>query len=487
MKRYAVYLLVVLIGLSSFLSACSNQAETKQTELLSKKRVGEIKTDFFELTYDPTVWQIEDDNFVDAKEMASIELRTIAEDADGVFPDIKLSINTEITRPNEFRTKIYKNGFDQYAYIENKSYPTFNIGGVDFLKAEDDHSIHYLARAESAKTTIYMDIKGEVKENAEQIETLLSSLKFTLKDIGNKDTPWPWQGKRFSAVKNSKKFKDFTITSAMIPFDKPLISYDRNNDQAIVVDDDKVYIISDNKLFQYDYEANAELLNFAKEIVIDQKVEEMSLTDDGSLWISRFVEPLTQIKDSKIVKTCSYFSIAPIHPSGSWGISYFGSGEAECEKFNISNEEISAEVTTLDFSSLLDMIMNIDVDQNHIYVTEPTVNNDETESILVCNTEGEIELTLNPEIENFGADTAVFISETENGYIALYELTCEVGFWTKDGEWIGSISGAELFGENVGSIGSAFRLSNGEIFIVITADREDKTAEETVVYKLTGF
>ncbi len=271
----------------------------------------------------------------------------------------------------------------------------------------------------------------------------------------------------------------FTLNCQQLPFEEALVVTDVDK-QDIAIIEDKTYLLSDNKLLEYSYDE--ESLKFVKEINIGQTGEKLSLTNGDTLWLSDYSAPLISIKDGAKVESFGGLDLVAMHPSGKWGISYILMTAAECKK--ISYEDNLMKKSKLDFSNELDQLLYLKIDEKHIYASGYPVGETEKKT-FVYNLDAELELTLiAEEYSNLG--TTTYITETENGYLELHVGDNEVCLWDKNGQWIGAIDGAELFGEATVELCSAAIQANGDIQVLVAVNGADQ-AKEVVVFKLSGF
>ncbi len=287
-----------------------------------------LATTLWDVAYDANVWSYDKEYMTDMETMSEVAFEIPgATDDDAAV--VKVTVSAYLVDPSSFRDALYNNELDEYEYAVNNAYDRVEIGGVEFVKVEGEEwgspVVKYFARNEAAKATVFITISGEVAD--ERVSNLISGLTFKLEDVGNVDPPWPWDGERFTAENKSQLLGTIKVNSEYIPFEKSLIT--RNIfDQAIGVVDNKAYVVSDKKLFEYDFDGTS--LKFVKEHEVDGQVEAISVTDDGSIWLSGFLSPLLQMKDGEVVASYDADDTVAMHPSGTWGIAYFT--EAKLEK-----------------------------------------------------------------------------------------------------------------------------------------------------------
>ena len=462
-------------------SQVSETAESAgaESESAAKESFTTINTNLWDLAYDEQDgWIYSEDDLYDNEDYSDIILR-IPDENESDTDLINVEIKVSIEEPYYFRDDLISYGFDEYEYAVNQSYDLVEVGGVSCLENEGTYwgypCLRYFNRVEGAGATVLIEIVGEYED--ERVEKLLSGLTINLEDIGNEDGPWYWEGEPFSAEARSVMVGTYTLDSQWLPITDCIMTKESFNHAAAVVGD-QAYLLVNGALKRYDFDGTS--LKFAEDIVLDNEFEDISADTNGSLWLSNFGAPLTGWKDG--AQTASYEGPdhVAMHPSGGWGISWFTS--PECEKITLSGGAIKTEPIVF---GEVDMVGSIMVDENHIYVCGYAVD-DGNHKVFVYDQEGNLELTLTDD-EGYGLGSITFITETNNGYIALDGNMREVVLWNKDGTYIGDADDVDLFGTDYPWFCGGTELSDGSILVLMTDDRADKSAEELVAFKLSGF
>lgn len=485
MKKLLALLLAVCLMLS--LAACGGEPETKEPEETPEnneetpnddKVVEGEKLDatLWSLVYDSELWKYEEDDFNNDEEWSDIVMIIPdGEDSYTINAEIQASIEDTLT----FRDYLDSYGFDQYEYAVNNAYELVNIGGVDCLMQEGNYwgepCLRYFGRVEKANATVFIEIIGDYED--ECVDTLLAGLTFNLPDIGNVDYPWHWDGEAFSSDTKTAMAGTHTLTSQWIPFEDYIITSDIF-DHSVAAANDKVYILGDEALKQFAYDGSS--LTYEKDIDIEGDYELLQTADDGTIWMSGFMEALVSMKDG--VQTASYedTDTVAMHPSGTWGINWFSG--PECKKISIVGDTVSTSVITF---PQVDTIMHLAVDENHIYVCGNDVS-DSGHKVFVYDLDGNHQTTLFDE-QGEGLGSITFIAETPNGFIGLDGNMREVILWTANGDYIGSISDGDLFGTSYPWFCSGVKLSDGSILVIMTEERADYSGTEVIAFKLSGF
>ena len=471
MKKLFAILLAGIMILS--LAACGDE----KTNNTTGGGDGEIKTTFFTLSYDDSVWNNVEDDLTNEEDYCFANLQILNPD-DPEYYLIDATIEVSLDEPYDFREDLVYYGFNQYEYKVNNAYDTVKIGGVDLLKYDDgEDTLVYLNRIEGAGATVSIEFDAEDLTDG-RIEGLLKGLKFSLEDVGNEDGPWEWEGEAFSTDDHNVTAGSFTVSSKFIPFEEHISTFETFN-HSIAAIGDKVYVLVNGELRECHYDGTE--LSFVTKIELpEDDYETINSTEDGSLWLSGSMNDIIRIKDGAVVNTYEDIYNFAIHPSGTWGVDYFTSNECNIITFN--GDTYSA--TPIIFKEA-DTIMNVNVDKNNIYVCANAAD-DSGHKVFVYNKSGVLQKTLcNAEGEGLGSVT--FVTQTSNGYIGFDGNMRDVLLWKNDGTFIAEISDGDLFDTNYPWFCSSAVLSDGSILTIMTDEREDQSATEVIVFNVKGF
>lgn len=490
MRKKKIFAVLMALTLSLSMSACgktdgdnqtdstTTEAGTTEAQAASTEEISGEKfdTSLWTLTYDSEIWSYDEED-VSSDETYANATFTIPNGEDGYIASVEISVSIE--DPEDYRSDLKDCGFDAYEYVVNNAYETVNVGGIDCLMHDDDYwgdpCRHYIARDEAASASIFISVMGDPED--ERVATLLKGLAIHVEDIGNEDCPWPWDGTPFSASDSSGMAGTVTVESQWLPITDCIIT-DATFDHSVAVGGDKAYILGDCALKQYAYDGSS--LKYESEIECNENYIFAQSTNDGSIWISGFAEPLLVYKDG--TQTASYegTDMVSMHPSGEWGISWFSG--PDCAKVTFSEGTISlTPITFAEASS----VSNVTVDNDYIYVCGNAAD-DSGHKVYVYNTDGILQTTLTDgDGECLGSVT--FMAQTSDGFIGFDGNMREVILWTKDGTYIGALSDTDLFGTNYPWFCASTMLSDGSIFTIMTDDRVDESAKEVVAFKLSGF
>ncbi len=465
------------------LSAASEKTQAEATEEQTEEADASkttLSATLWELSYrEEDGWKYEKDDFSDSESRSEITMKIPKEGEDDAL--ISAEIRASIEDPYSFRDYLTSYGFDEREYAVNQSYELTEIGGVGCLEEEGNYwgspCLRYFNRVEGAGATVFIEIIGEYED--ERVGELLAGLKFNLKDTGNEDGPWYWEGEPFSAEARSVMVGTQTLNSEWIPITDCIVTKETFK-HAVAAVGDQVFLLVDGALKRYDFDGAT--LKFAEDIALngEKKYENISADTGGTIWLANFMAPLIGWKDG--AQTASYegTDYVAMHPSGTWGVSYFT--KPECEKITLSDGTMKTEPIAF---PEVDMISRLFIDENHIYVCGSAAD-DSGHKVFVYDSSGALQMTL-ADSDGSGLGSVTFVTETANGYLALDGNMREIVLWTKDGTYIGAADDGDLFGTSYPWFCGATKLADGSILAVMTEDRADKSAMELVAFKLSGF
>lgn len=482
--KKALLLAVILLALAGLCSCGKDEGKTgtdkqetgeskTETDKKEKAEGTELKTGLWNLVYSDE-WSFDKEDLADKEDYAAVTLKVM----DGEEVLITVKVSAEKTSPDSYRDYLKGAEIDAYEMVEKDAVKLVDIGGVKCVPSEREDARYYCGRAENANTTVKVDITGE-KEDA-QVQKLLDTLTFTLKDDGNVDPPWPWKGKPLAPEKSySAMVADYTVKSEWLPFEESAIVDDIFSGR-IAVASDKLWVLLDGRIYGYNM---GEKLSLEQEVETEGDYEEISADSGGNLYAAGFMQPMLTISDGKIIAKNDGTDRTVMHKSGSWGVSSWPG--SLLKKITLADNIASIEEWPIIDSEKVSGAM---LTENHIFVQG---TDKETDNIAVWSfdTLGSPQFTLgNKESgspDSLGSVTQMI--ETPNGLIGLDGNMREILFWKNDGTFIGKLEDSELFGTNYPWISAAAMLPDGSILIGLTEERPDKSADEFIVFRLSGF
>lgn len=491
MKRVIALLMVVVMLLC--LAACNSGGKTPSTEPngttpgqtnsqdatnpSTENLTGEfVKTARWNLRYDPEVWIMEDEDALydsDYESSLSIIIPDPEEEDDAL---VHFSVRAMETEHYNFRSNLLDNGFDQYEYAVNNAYDTVNIGGLEFLVDDsDDDYIFYFMRVFSAGVDVEITISGDISHKA--VADVLKALVFTIEDGDNVDAPWYWDGTPYAVEPGKETVGAFTLESVQIPFTDCIVT-NETFDHNIAVVGNLVYVVNDGAVCIYNYDGSK------LKLVLNMNLEDAYTIADASgknIWLSSFMENLLCFDGEKFTAAFEGTDYVSMCPSAPWGISWFSN--STILKLNFNGASVTAYEYTL---AEVDVISHACVDHSgNIFVCGSSVS-DDAHRVFVYDENMELQLVLEDE-DGTGLGSAVFATQTDNGFLVLDGNMRDVVLYDADGTYIGSCDFTNLFGTDYPWPCDACVADDGSILVIMTDERADASADELIVFKLSGF
>ena len=130
-----------------------------------------------------------------------------------------------------------------------------------------------------------------------------------------------------------------------------------------------------------------------------------------------------------------------------------------------------------------------EISNDHIMVCGRLAGDDAPTKIAIYDLDGNQLLLLGGEQSgdpaHIGSITG--IAETANGYVAADGNMREFYFWTKDGTLLGEVECSEFFGTSYPWIEDMKVAEDGSLMLLMTQRRDDESASELMVFRLSGF
>jgi predicted small lipoprotein YifL len=377
---------------------------------------------------------------------------------------------------SSFRETLYANGVDMKAYVDG-IWVSETIGGLQMAAVDkEDGEWYFFGRNEAAGVSYTVHVTDWENPN---VPAVIENISFTASGTDNIDPPWPWEGDPFSGSTLSQMVGTYNLTAQFLPMEEPLVTYE-TFDHDIVVMGDKVYLLSDCALYQYAYDGDS--LAFVKEIELPGEYEILEKGANGNLVLSRFMEPVFGHNGDSAQFSYDGPDKFAVAPGGTWGISWFYSGD-ECQLYSFHDSVLTG--SPFPFPEV-DSIRQVSIDNQYILVSG-SAKADNEQYIFVYDYSGELQMQLGGEPDGFGLGSITYATSTPNGFLALDGNMREVVLWTADGTWIGAVDDGDLFGTGYPWIAAADIADDGSILVVMSDTRADESADEVLVFKLSGF
>ena len=434
--------------------------------------------------YDQDTWSYKEDKFRDSEKQSYI-LMGIPSADDPEKYSVTIEVDARVGDTYSFRDDLWTYGVDEHDYVDG-NVDTVTVAGVDFLMNEGKYwgsdCKTYFQRLEGPGETIKIRVFGDLDDPA--IQPALDSLTFKVTDIGNVDGPWYWEGEPFDCEAKTVNVGNFEVTSHLYKMSDPFITHE-TFEHSIAYADDHIYILSGDVVRKYAIgETGIEL---ETEYPLDTEYKRIVSTEDGRLFLTGFSKHLVEWKDGEIVteyKSDAKLDYVCMDPTGSFGISYFTSGE-KCSKVTLSGENVT--VTEMPFKEV-GTIMHLNVSKDHIFVCGSSSDEEEKgHKVFVYDTDGNFQMKLEGADADHNLGSITYMADVDGGFIGMDGNLRDIVFWDSEGNNLGKAEDKDLFGTKYPWFCDSVLTPQGSIFTVITDERQDKSADEVVVFQLNGF
>lgn len=440
-----------------------------------------VTSAFWSLHY-PDGWALDEKGVEYGDKYARATVGLPASDGNGF--DSSIYISVYLQDPGNFRDDIKRAGFDLYDVIANGNIGHTALGGVDCIDypgsyyGDDAH--FFRARVENANATVTVRVLGDIADQS--VQFVLRSLQFTLEDQGNVDPPYSWDGTPFRAESADVMVGTRTLHAEPIPFAESLLVDDIFSGRIGTVNG-QLWVLLDEKLSAYDMGST---LTRAAEVPLEHGYEDLSVVTGDTLCLSRSGSPLVFLKDGQIVANYGGARSVAMHPDGEWGLEYFTGNEVT--KLTFRDGVISKEKLVLED---LKSISSITICTDCVLIGGNAAGDGADQMLAVYDYDLKLVRSMRDQDTDpngpryLGAITHAY--HTENGYLALDGNMREIYLWTHEGAYIGNANATALFGTRYPWLSAAFREADGSILVGLTNEREDRSADEFLLYRVTGF
>ncbi len=450
----------------------SEATEPSETEMDENLTIHE--NTYFTVGYrEEDGWTLSEDDFYTSEYGGNVYLRILNDDG---YTGLLVRIEAYEEEASTFRSTLHANGVDMEAYVAG-TWKTETIGGLSMAAVDkEDGEWAFYGRNEAAGVSYTVDVTDWEDSH---VPAIIENISFTASGTDNVDPPWPWEGEAISGGSLSQLVGDRTLTAEFLPMAEPMITYETFNHDIAVLGD-KVYILSDAKLYEYAYDGSS--LTFLKEIPLSDEYEVLDRGAEGEMILSAFMTPaLGHNGESELFsyEGPEYFAVAP---GGTWGISWFYSGD-DCMLYSFRDGTLAG--SEFPFPEV-ESISSVTIDSNYILVSGSAVEDNE-QYLFAYDYAGELQLQMGGEPGGFGLGSITYAMSTENGFLALDGNMREVVLWSADGTWIGAADDGDLFDTSYPWIAAADVAPDGSLLIIMSDERPDGSADEVIVFKLSGF
>lgn len=447
---------------------------------------GSIQTGWFTVDY-PQGWSADEESISDEESYAKALFYT-GEDLQAADMTVRVTATREDA--DSFRDTLIGRDISLESYADGSA-RTVSISGVSFAVPEsgEEGIPVYLYRHVPSGVSYTVSVDGDRGNSA--VSDLLSGISLTLTDEGNVDPLWPWEGQPFTPKLAPQMAGSYTITPAYLPFQESQ-AVQGIMDHQIARIGNTVYHLYADKLTAYD-DSTGELV-FVSSLELDDDYEYLSADQSGMLYVSQGIFEVIGVKDGQKVMQTTISGDLVMHPSGQWGISFWVNSDTQ--RVTNHGDSLSAEPWILTGltddqarQGIFKMLQDVAVTDQHILVAGNLADESADTKIAVYDSEGNQRMLLGGS-EISDPDCLGWITgmvETANGFMAADGNMRRLYFWSKDGNFIGVIQVKDLLGTDYPWLEDMQLMEDGSVLLALTQEREDESADELMLFRLTGF
>ena len=434
-----------------------------------------VETGFFSFSYGGD-WVCNFEGLDDYDNYAYAEVNLPDPDSD--WPLVSVTITVKTDEPFRFAYDLYGSDMDFYAALNEDAYETTTIGGMPFWVADGGYCTEYFGydQASNTFTTIYVSDS----EYLEQAQEIISTLQFTCPAYSGEVTPLYWEGEPYSVAPHSTNVGGFPVESIQLYNDTAYPTYDIFGSR-VAVTGDTYYVLNDGVIEEYT--RSGDELTYLTYWPLPFEPEELFVDANGTPCISDFMEGLVRL-DSE---TGDGTTVAPdvdyvmAHPSGQWGISYFSGPEIARVDFATG----AVQNITLPGISTVNYLA---VTENYVLISATLDDADNTACLKIYDFDfrelGGLDKT-STTTGYYGSVSAV--AETGNGLMVFDGNMRDVYFLDNTLALIAAVDMDTLVGTDYPWPCGAVTLDDGSVILCVTDGRADDSADETILFQLSGF
>jgi len=333
--------------------------------------------------------------------------------------------------------------------------PTTSFGGFDFISFSEHNFTHngdftlYVCRHESSGTTISI-LEGY---NTPEFSDILSSLTFTLPDLGLSDPPYAWEQEAVIPDTASASLGEYTISAKPMSFSERVLSSESSYPFTAVhtaVSEDHLYTSDLYHLYCYNMEEDTLKLIRTHEIPDDSAFGPLLVEADTT--ISRYYkeeDPLVNFlieKNPSGIDLLQMYGYVAVSPADDLLIGY---GYRDTNTRTLTYDPSTGTFYTTPFSftgvpSGTFTISKINITENHIFVLSRKPENTGAHYLYVFDRDGKFEQELKAPSIEFFYDTRIF--ECGDLLFGICDNPMRFIMWDKDGQFLGELSSGSVLG-----------------------------------------
>jgi len=391
---------------------------------------------------------------------------------------------------SKYRKPFIEAGFDLKDLADGKL-DGMDVNGTTFYKSRPG-TLRYRNETTGTNYVISFDHKDEDISGSPFIE-FINGVTIDTAAGGMAPIPWPWEGARWEPDLKPQMVGSFTLSAEFLPTEEPYVVNSAMKTSFTVVKD-LIYLVLDETFSAYRIEGGG--LTLENSVELDAGFEKIRSDSTGRLYMSPSSATATKVSVydgfEKILATEAKRDLE-MHKSGKWGITYWVNSDPL--KVTVDGDIFKSEPwiyknmnkTDGTREAKIDSIRDLRITDSYILVSGGHA--EEKEQVVVVydhndNEKFELEWTM-PDRSGLGSITGMV--ETKNGFLATDGNMRQIVLWNKDGAYMGMIKINDLIGASYCWPEDLYQMDDGSIILAITQERQDKSADELLFFRLTGF
>ena len=444
---------------------------------------GVVDAGFFSVAY-PNEWSYDEEKASIKEKYANIKFVILDEEKKEKY---SVTINAEEDSAKKHRRAFTDPGHDLRDLADGKL-NSLTIDGTVFYESAAGETFRY--RHDASGINYYVQFSPKNADiGASPYAELLEGIGLHLTDEGMGTVPWPWDGTPWEPDLSPQMAGAFTLTPEYLKADAPIILNSIMNTSFTVVGD-LIYTVTKNQFSSY--QLGSAGISLQNSVTLDEKYELIRTDNTKKLYLSQGIWNVFVYDGFDKVDAPDIKQHLVMHKSGEWGISFWVN--ADPQKITVKDGLFKAEPWVLSGLNkdenrvgFFKMISDVRITDSYIIVAGSAAD-DSGHKIMVYDHQGNEKFALeNTKGDRSGLGSVTGIAETKNGFLATDGNMRDIVLWNEKGAYIGTVDVKKLLGATYCWLEDMHLMPDGSILIGISQERQDKSVDELLFFRVTGF
>ena len=496
MKKLPTLLLAILLSLS-VLGGCGGGSTPTSTPVPTATAtatptatpapvdVETVDADFFSVSY-PEAWTYDEEGATISSSYANLKF-SVYDATDSEKESYSVVINASEESAKSYRKNFISAGID-LRELADGNVPSITVDGIDFYESRAGETYRYRHDASGVHYYIQFKSASSTAPDSAPFAELIEGISLNLTDEGETPVPWPWDGKAWEFTGSPQMAGTVTLTSEFLKADEPIIL---NNTMrtSFAVAGDTVYTVAGDEMTAY--RIGNGTITLEQSAKLEEDIETIRTDSAGKLYLSQGIFESFVFEGFDKVAAPGITHYVVMHPSGTWGLTYWVNSDPM--KFTVEDDIFREEPWVLSDINKnetrvgpLTSIDDLRITDSHIILSGGSAE-ESKKLVIVYDLAGTELFRLEDKPGNFGIGWVTGIIETPNGFLVTDGNMRDILLWNTAGAFIGTIDASKLFGAGYCWLEDVALLDDGSILVAISQERADKSADELLFFRLTGF